>query len=151
MNSFSSIFSLNWTPSNPGAICFLILYKNSFKNKALKFTINPPSKWDSALLVEKINLSFFPFKSLIPLNPRIHSSKLLSVLDLYVIISLSIFIIPYLSGNPDVDSTDIDKLKGSISPTKLVDSDTVLILSIFAYWSILFSMSDGPPGISKDL
>ncbi len=59
--------------------------------------------------------------------------------------------IPYLSGNPSVDLTKIEESNCVISPIKFVDCDILLILSIFAYKSILLSMSDGPPGISKDL
>jgi len=47
-----------------------------------------------------------PFSSSeIPLNPRVHPIKEISVFDLYVIISSSILISPYSSGNPSVLET----------------------------------------------
>ena len=61
-------------------------------------------EWNSDSLDLKLNSEYkFLFDiSSIPLNPRTHPTNEVSVFEVYVIISLSIFSNPYLVGNPIV-------------------------------------------------
>ena len=63
-----------------------------------------------------------------PLNPLIQSLNDVSVFDLYNIISLLMFMIPYLSGNPTVLSTKIVVSKKSTSKTIVVVFDKLVKL-----------------------
>ena len=67
---------------NPGKNCSLDFLKNSFKNKTLKFSTWPPevpipTLWVAAFESENINSSGSSgfLNDVIPLNPRIHPSK----------------------------------------------------------------------------
>ena len=67
--------------------------KNVCKKRLLKFITLEPEAWTAALVSAKLAnsaLSSFDIWS-IPLNPLAHPRKVVAVLDVYVITSLSIF------------------------------------------------------------
>ena len=84
-----------------------------------------------------------------PLNPRIHPVKEVSVFPVYVIISLSIFKRPYESGNPFVPfgnaSTVIVLSYGVISAFKTASSVNPVCSLILMYLSIFVIKSIGAP------
>ena len=77
---------------------------NSVTKRKLKFTTNEfASCGDAFVLLNVKNSGLLAFCiSDMPLNPRIHPVKEVSVFPVYVIISLSIFKRPYFSGKPVV-------------------------------------------------
>ena len=76
----------------------------------------------------------------IPLNPRIHPKNVVSVFDVYVIISSSILSNPYSDGNPFVLGTVIVVSVVDISSVIVVTHTTTsgTKLSTFRYWSKLW-------------
>jgi len=82
-----------------------------------------------------------------PLNPRIQPLNVVSVFSLYVIISSSIFKIPYEFGNPFVEFTTIVVCELLIDSDKVTDPPTTsgVRLSNFKYWSKFSTISVGPP------
>ena len=68
--------------SNPGAICFLSLLKNSLRNKTLKLLTTFPEEWVEIPLVEKTSSSglLLLLNDVIPLNPRTQPVKELVVI-----------------------------------------------------------------------
>ena len=72
--------------------------------RKLRLTTNEFAMCAAAFVSLNVKNSGLPSVSIsdIPLNPRIHPVNEVAVFPVYVIISLSIFSKPYLSGNPVV-------------------------------------------------
>ena len=102
---------VNSLPSKPGANCFLIFFKNSSKNKILKFCTLSPCLCGSATVLENNKFSgssLFSYEET-PLKPLLQLKKFEEFFDSYVIISFPIFNNPKVSGNPVVPNSLLAK------------------------------------------
>ena len=124
--------------------------KNSLRKRILKLDTFVDKICSSTCVSEKLNWSLISY-DVVPSKPRMHPSKDVDVFEVYVIISESIKISPYESGNPNVESTLIVVSKNVTFDDNLVDSIKFAKLSTLIYWSIFWSISLVCPSLSNEI